>query len=61
MSGHGDQVSEVISHLPIFIGTEQPETCRNCGTRTEFDEVADQRQLHQCARCGNQYLLDVEG
>ena len=55
-----DQLREMVSHLPIFGGTEQPETCRQCGTRTDFDEVTDQQQLHQCGWCGKQYLVEFD-
>ena len=44
----------------VLIGTEQPETCRECGARTEFDEVNSQLQLHQCCGCGNQYFVEFD-
>lgn len=46
--------------LPIFIGTEQPETCRKCGARTDFDEIGDGQQMHCCLHCLNRYLVDFE-
>jgi hypothetical protein len=46
--------------LPVFIGTDQPETCRKCGSRTDFDDIGDGLQLHRCMLCGNQYLVEFE-
>jgi len=42
--------------LDTFIATDQPETCRHCGTRTDFEQVLD-RQLHTCPTCGCIYWL----
>ena len=33
--------------LPVFYWTEQPETCRNCGARTNFDVLPNGLQVHQ--------------
>lgn len=46
--------------LPIFIGIDQPETCRKCGTRTDFDEVEAGLQMRQCVRCANRYVVELE-
>ena len=46
--------------LPIFFGTEQPETCRRCGVRTEFDEGEDGLQVHNCVHCTNRYIVEFE-
>jgi hypothetical protein len=46
--------------LPVFVGTEQPETCRKCGMRTEFEVLDEQTQLHQCIRCGIEYRLEFD-
>ena len=54
------QMTEPSIDLPIFLGTEQPETCRECGARTEFDEVNKQQQLHQCCDCGKQYFVEFD-
>jgi hypothetical protein len=32
--------------LPILIGTDQPQTCRKCGARTDFEEVEAGLQVH---------------
>jgi hypothetical protein len=46
--------------LPLFIGTDQPETCRKCAARTDFDEVEAGLQVHQCSRCANRYAVEFE-
>jgi hypothetical protein len=46
--------------LPIYIGTDQPETCRKCGARTEFDEIGGGLQLHQCLNCSIQYVVEFD-
>ena len=46
--------------LNVFIAVNEPETCRNCGARTEFEEVSPQQQVHECGGCGIQYLLEFE-
>lgn len=60
MNEREEQFREIASHLPIFFGTDQPETCRNCGGRTDFENVADQKQTHQCGHYGTQYLLEFD-
>lgn len=54
------QATEQSSDLRLFLGTDQPETCRNCGARTEFEEVSSQQQIHECSGCRTQYLLEFE-
>ena len=44
----------------VFLGTDQPETCRWCGNRTDFDELATDLQLHECPRCKSRYLVEFE-
>jgi len=44
----------------VFIGTDQPETCRWCGVRTIFDELTDGRQTHECPACNARYLVEFE-
>ena len=46
--------------LPLFLGSDQPETCRHCGARTEFDQLSEQKQLRQCTCCGSRYVLEFE-
>lgn len=49
-----------LTDLEVFEGTEQPETCRQCGSRTDFIEVTDKRQLHLCNndRCRAVYVVE---
>jgi len=47
--------------VPVFIGGEQPETCRACGARTNFIVLSVERQVHECPSCNNVYYLDFEG
>ena len=54
------QIADRRFDLPLFLGSEQPETCRNCGARTEFEAVNRQLQLHRCEECGKQYLVEFE-
>ena len=49
-----------IDELPVFYGTEQPETCRKCGVRTEFDDIASWLQVHQCMNCANRYVVEFD-
>ena len=53
------QLSDV-DPTPTFIGTEQPETCRACGVRTDFIDLSADRQLHECPSCEKVYYLEFE-
>lgn len=44
----------------IYLGTEQPETCRWCGARTDFDVLPDGLQVHQCLSCAKRYMVEFE-
>jgi len=52
--------------MDIFLCTDQPECCRECGTRTniirEFYENEHEddsvQQIHKCPECGYTYQLD---
>lgn len=44
--------------LDIFIMTDQPETCRQCGTRTDFIDLSKDTQLHRCGNCQFTYWLE---
>ncbi len=44
--------------LDTFIMTDQPETCRQCGTRTDFETFDDGMQLHRCSNCLFTYFLE---
>ncbi|RQW85956.1 MAG: hypothetical protein EHM79_10595 [Geobacter sp.] len=44
--------------LDIFIMSDQPETCRQCGTRTEFADFSRGKQIHECSNCYFTYWLE---
>lgn len=44
--------------LDIFIMTDQPETCRQCGTRTDFADLSKDTQIHKCSNCQFTYWLE---
>lgn len=44
--------------LDIFIMTDQPETCRQCGTRTDFADFSKGKQIHECSNCHFTYWLE---
>lgn len=44
--------------LDIFIMTDQPETCRQCGTRTDFEDLSKGEQIHRCSNCQFTYILE---
>lgn len=48
--------------LDVFTMTDQPEECRKCGTRTEFEDVTETDgeilfQVHECPKCHYVYKL----
>lgn len=49
-----------IAELPVFYGTEQPETCRKCGSRTNFDVLSNGLQVHQCLNCARRYVVEFD-
>jgi hypothetical protein len=54
----GKRVS--LDDLETYVMTDQPETCRACGARTQFRHVTDTKQFHQCTDCGESYWLVEE-
>ena len=46
--------------LATFLGTTQPETCRKCGVRTDFDELTSTLQLHHCLLCSRWYFVEFD-
>ena len=44
--------------LDVFSMTDQPETCPECGCRTEFVEIPKGRQIHACPSCEEVYILE---
>lgn len=49
-----------ISDLETFIMTDQPTTCGQCGSRTEFLRVNVATQLHVCLKPGCREVFLVE-
>lgn len=43
-----------------YMSTDQPETCRECGTRTNFFNLTPILQSHQCPNCKYTYMLEFE-
>lgn len=46
-----------VDEIPTYIMTMQPEECRNCGARTEFWEVLENKQFHFCPSCKTVYIV----
>ena len=59
-------MSEETKDLEIYLATDQPETCRNCGVRTSFEDISpdpenlNSRQKHTCPNCGKVYVLEFD-
>jgi len=49
-------------NLDIYILNDQPTTCGICAARTEFEDITDEIQLHQCLSpdCGYQFLAEKD-
>ena len=45
--------------LETYWATEQPETCRKCGCRTELERAFEHenKEIHVCPECGYRYEL----
>ena len=59
------EFSETINYSQVFIYSEQPTTCPECGTRTEIildlSHTMDQTQVHKCLDCELEFVLQSEG
>lgn len=44
-----------LEDIPVFLPSDQPETCRYCGRRTEIF-AHENREFHQCD-CGKYYWI----
>jgi ribosomal protein S27AE len=51
-----------LDELDVFVsdGNDQPEFCPKCGGRTEFEQIAEDKQQHKCMTCEYEYFLDIE-
>lgn len=52
-----------LHELDVYLNgdNDQPATCPKCGRRTEFEEISEDKQQHQCTKCGYEFFLDFEG
>jgi hypothetical protein len=52
-----------IKDLEVFLATDQPESCRYCGSRTEFMGATNSqgKQIHHCPNCHAVYVVDDDG
>jgi hypothetical protein len=50
-------VSEVPS-FDVYLISDQPECCRQCGARTNYIDVAPGLQEHHCPECFYVYLVE---
>lgn len=46
--------------LDSFEATDQPETCRKCGVRTEVEKIFPSYEIHVCPACQYRYRLWIE-
>lgn len=48
--------------LDVYIASEQPETCRKCGTRVDIEEESEDGLVWRvrCHRCGYEYLVESD-
>jgi transposase-like protein len=51
-----------IHELDTYINGDnsQPTTCPKCGSRTEFEEISEDKQQHKCLNCEYEFFLDFE-
>lgn len=46
--------------IDFFEATDQPETCRKCGVRTEVEKIFKSYEIHVCPACKYRYNLWIE-
>lgn len=48
--------------LDCYILKDQPATCGRCGARTNFDDIVDKIQLHECLNpvCGYKFITEED-
>jgi hypothetical protein len=56
--GH-DPMADQIWVLDIYFPTDEPETCPQCGRRTEFLRDTENHQIHECPECEYRYVVDL--
>lgn len=49
-------------NLDIYILNDQPTTCGICGSSTDFEDITDTSQFHECLNpyCGYQFLAEID-
>ena len=49
-------------NLDCYILNEQPTTCGLCGARTDFEEINNMMQLHECLNpyCGYKFITEED-
>ena len=49
-------------NLDCYIINDQPTTCGLCGTRTDFEEINNMLQLHECLNpdCGYKFIIEED-
>lgn len=57
-------VLKSLHELDVYINgdNEQPTTCPKCGSRTGFEQIADDKQQHECLNsdCRYEFFLDFD-
>lgn len=54
----GEMLTDGACSISVFLGTEQPESCRACGMRTNFIVLGMLLQVHECPACAKVYYLE---
>ena len=51
-----------VGELEVYSMTDQPETCRKCDSRTDFIEIDETKQQHQCLSesCKYEYFVEED-
>lgn len=50
-----------LSSMETFIfGTDDIVTCPKCGSRTDFLELSDTIQEHDCLSCKYEFVVEIE-
>jgi len=49
-------------NLDCYILNDQPTTCGLCGSRTDFEEINNRLQLHECLNpdCGYKFMAEFK-
>jgi len=47
-----------LKKLDVFRATDQPEECSQCSSRTDFENINEIQEYHECLNCGFEFILD---